>query len=176
VTPSPTFQDLIRVAREKLKDNGDRIAAIPHPFRNTWWPDEPTMQDELLSDRGISRPPADIEKVFAEEVTAIRDALGELGLDSDVADDDAGDRIMRLMNTQAKALSLWDQIGIPVRRLGNVVIRIRAPRDVMGAPIVQALTIDAYIRGAGAKTADDAVKLADLRRQLERWRSATVLL
>ena len=46
-----------------------------------------------------------------------------------------------------------------MRRLGEQVFRILAPRDAMGSPIVQAIHVDEYVRGVSIRSAKDAARL-----------------
>jgi hypothetical protein len=80
------------------------------------------------------------------------------------------------LNTQADALGIWDKIAIPIRRRGDLVFRILAPRDVMGSPIVEALPVDHYIRGVSVKTAEDAASINHLTEMLNRWRNTSIVL
>jgi mRNA-degrading endonuclease toxin of MazEF toxin-antitoxin module len=83
---------------------------------------------------------------------------------------------MMSLNTEGDAFGIWDKIGIPIRRRGEVVFRIRAPRDVTGSPVIQDLHVDCYIRGVSIKTADDAACLAHLTGRLTGWRLTSILL
>ena len=67
-------------------------------------------------------------------------------------------------------------IAIPVRRRGEQVFRILAPRDVMGSPIVQTLHVDHYIRGVSIKTAEDAAYIGGLTKKVSRWRLTSLVL
>jgi hypothetical protein len=51
----------------------------------------------------------------------------------------------------------------PLRVRGDLVFRIVAPRDVFGAPHVEAILVDEYIRGVPSQTARDSWKLIDCR-------------
>jgi hypothetical protein len=177
----PTFDQVIKAVHAALHDGDDRIAESPHAFRGTWWPSEPTLQQQLLSDHGVPSPLPEIEEQFREEVAAIRESLNAFQVDPGLADwqkggSEPGRLMMRSLNIQGMALDLWEQIALPVRRFGAVVVRIRAPGDVMGSPILHALPIDEYIRGVSAKTSDDVAQVEALQRRVEQWRTAAVLL
>ena len=126
-------------------------------------------------------PAPEIEKAFYDEVGAIRDSLKDASHIPALAGWQKGSTgaartMMMGLNTQADALGIWDRIAIPVRRRGDLVFRILAPRDVMGSPIVQALHIDYYIRGVSTKTAEDAACISRLTEKLNRWRVASLVL
>jgi hypothetical protein len=176
-----TYEQIITAARSILEDGEARIADAPAPFRATWWPGKPDFRQELLSDYGMPTPLPELEKVFYEEVGAIRKSLKDLDHTPALAawqneSTGAPRRMMMDLNTQADALGIWDQIAIPVRRRGDLVFRILAPRDVMGSPIVQGLHIDHYIRGVSTKTAEDAARIGRLTEKLNCWRLASLVL
>jgi len=155
-----TFEQIIAAARSKLENGKARIADAPCPFRATWWPGTPGFEQELLSDYGLPTPVPELEEAFRDDVGAIRESLKEVGHIPALAGWQRGSRgvartMMMSLNTQADALGIWDEIGIPVRRRGDLVFRILAPRDVMGSPIVQALHVDDYIRAVSTKTAEN---------------------
>jgi hypothetical protein len=123
----------------------------------------------------------EFEEAFYEEVGAIHGLLDNANQTRGLAESQeelagAQRRIRNSLNTRADALGVWDKIAIPVRRRGDSVFRIFAPRDVMGSPIIQALHIDQYIRGVSIKTAEDAACIARLTRRLERWRLTSLAL
>ena len=176
-----TFGQIITAARSRLEDGDARIADGPCPFRATWWPGTPGFEQELFSDYGMPTAVPELEKSFRDEVGAIRDSLKDAGHTPALArwqKGSAGDAqsMMIRLNTQADALGIWDEIAIPVRRRGDLVFRILAPRDVMGSPIVQALDIDEYIRGASIKTAEDAACISRLTKRLSHWRLVSFVL
>ncbi len=150
-------------------------------LRWSWWPSEPDFQTQLLSDFGISSSSLEIESEFQEEILAIKKALDELGHVSESADywqkgkSDAGHRLMLGLSQLAEALNVWDEIGVPIRRRGDIVFRIRAQRDVLGSPIISALPVDFYVRCVSQKTAEDAIEIAQLRKHLAWWRVGTIL-
>jgi hypothetical protein len=75
------------------------------------------------------------------------------------------------MNQRAVALDVWEQIAFPLRRRGDIIYRICAPREVLGGtPIVDAVATDEFIRGVSSATARYAQELARLRRRLRMWR------
>lgn len=170
-----TWEQIISGARSKLQDGEQRIADAPCPFRATWWPGRPDEEQQLLSGYGMPTSVPELEKCFYDEVDAIREALKDQGHSPPLAgwqknSTGAARRVMMGLNAQADALTIWDEIGVPIRRRGDSVYRILAPRDVMGSPIIEALDVDWYIRGASAKTADDAARIANLTRTLSQWR------
>ena len=83
---------------------------------------------------------------------------------------------MNSLNQAASALSIWDQIGIPIRLRGDIVFRIWAPRDVMGSPIIKALPIDVFVNGVAEHTVSDRIEIKRLKKNIDRWRVATIIL
>ena len=176
-----TFERIISAARSRLEDGDARIADAPCPFRATWWPGTPGFEQELLSDYGMPTAVPEFEKSFYDEIGAIRESLKDAGHTPALAgwqngSTGAARSVMIGLNTQADALGIWDEIAIPVRRRGDLVFRILAPRDVMGSPIVQALDIDHYIRGVSIKTAEDAACTSRLTKRLSHWRLTSFVL
>ena len=176
-----TFEQIVTAVRPKLKDDEARIADSPGPFRETWWPGKTHLGQGLLSDHGVPTSFPEIERAFYDEVRAICDSLKQAGQKPKLAEwhkgsKDAGTGMMLSLNFQADALSIWDKIAIPVRRRGDIVFRILAPRNVMGSPIVEALHIDHYIQGVSIKTAKDAACISGLRKKVSRWRLISLVL
>lgn len=176
-----TFEQVIGAARSRLENGEARIADAPLPFRATWWPGAPDIAQQLLSDCGVPTPVPALEKAFRDEVGAILDCLKDAGHKPRLAkwqkgSTEAERQVMMGLNTQADALGIWDNIAIPVRRQGDLVFRILAPRDVMGSPIIEALHIDRYIRGASIKTTEDAASISRLTQLLNRWRVTSLVL
>jgi hypothetical protein len=176
-----TYETMIRSVREKLGCGSERISDAPTALRWSWWPDRPDLQDELSSDYGMNTDFHTLEKEFREELQAIREALDQLGHEPELADwqkssSDARRRVMQSLNQSAEALNVWDEIGVPIRRRGNTVFRIWAPRDVMGSPIIKALPADAFAIGAAEQTATDRIEIDRLKKLFENWRIAAIIL
>ena len=96
----------------KLRDDGTRISDSPRPFLGTWWPGTTSFEEELLSDYGVDGPSPELERAFHDEVNAIQDSLAE----SQDEPADPHQRMMLSLNLRAKALGIWEEIAIPVRR------------------------------------------------------------
>ena len=176
-----TYESIISRVREKLDCEPGRIAGAPAALWWSWWPINPDFQDQLLSDYGVDTRFSTLEKEFREEVQAIRETLNELGHQPDVADwqkssIDAGGKMMKGLNQAATALSVWDHIGVPIRRRGDTVFRIWAPRDVMGSPIIKALPIDVFVNGVADHTISDRIEIERLKKNLDKWRVVAVIL
>lgn len=175
------YEQVIAAARRRLATAAERLTTVPYPFRATWWPSEATFEQHLLSDYHFPTLAPELERDFQEEVGAIREALNELDFDPVLT---RGQKrlnldersLMKSVNIQAEALSVWDAIGVPVRRRGETVWHILAPRDVMGAPIIHPLDVDEYVRGAAIQTSLDATQIARLTKHLERWRVVAIAL
>jgi len=174
-----TYGQVIEAVRGKLNCGAERIADSPAALRWSWWPTEPDIQDQILSDYGAATDYSEIENEFQSEVAAIRESLKSLGHDTRLANWQKGSssKVAPLwtgLNRSADALALWDHFGMPVRRRGNLVFRIWAPREVMGgAPIIKALPLDLYIPAVTQKTAVDAAEIARLQTGLSRWRGVS---
>lgn len=103
-----THEQIIPAVRSRLEDGEARIAGAPCPFQATWWPGRPGLEQELLSDYGMPAPVPELEKVFYEEVSAIRDSLKDLGHTPGLSGwqkgaTGAAQRMMMGLNTQADA-------------------------------------------------------------------------
>jgi hypothetical protein len=176
-----TYEQIIAGARAKLADNGKRIANSPHPFRWAWWPADPTFDQELLSDHSVPGPLPQVEEAFRAEIAAVSEMLGKSGHTPELARWQKGGsgpvgRMMSSLSLQADSLGLWDEIGIPIRRHGELILHIRSPRDVMGSPVVEAMHVDNYVAGVCAKTADDAATIGRLKKRIGLWRSVAGVL
>jgi hypothetical protein len=178
-------ETLIDVIRNKLDCGEDRISDHPAPYAWGWWPRGPSFQDSLFSDYGILNEDKDttiqaLEAEYWEEVTAIHDALDELELEPTVASWRSSDENepagIKSLRQRASAIGYWEEIAIPVRRRGEVVYRIIAPRDVMGSPVVSPIPIDFYLLGTAERTGADAKEIAQLRKSVERWQAVAALL
>lgn len=181
MSKEPTYGDVLVAARSRVAAPESRFADEPQPFGATWWPGAATFEQQLLSDYSVESPMPDLSKDFFEEVSAIRDSLKELGHKVNLAEwqksgHEAGERMMAGLNRHAEALALWDQLCFPVRRRGDLVFRIQSPRDAMGTPIIQALTVDDYVRGTSVRTARASADLAGLAKSRDRWRVAAAVL
>jgi hypothetical protein len=176
-----TYEALITRVREKLSCGPERISDTPTPLRWSWWPDKPDLQDEFLSDYGVGASSRALENEFREEVRAIRETLDEQGREPNLANwqkgsDGAGRKVMQSLNQVAEALDVWEKIGVPIRCRNEVVFRIWAPRDAMGSPIIKSLQIDTFINGAAEQTAKDLIEIERLKKILEKWRTASIVL
>lgn len=171
------YAQVIAAVRAKLSCGAERIADAPAALRWSWWPTEPDIQDQLRSDYGVATDYSELENEFQSEVVAIRESLESLGHVPRLADWQGsssvdGTSLWTGLNRSAVALSLWDRFGMPVRRRGDLVFRLWAPRQIMGgAPIIKAVPIDLYILTVAQKTAIDAVEISRLQAALRRWRS-----
>lgn len=183
-----TYESISRRARERLDCGADRIADTPTDLRWSWWPStsKPDFQDELLSGYGVSDYGVDtrfstLAKEFSEEVGAIRETLDELGNKPDLAEwqkttFEPARKMMVSLNQAASAHSVWDQIGVPIRRRGDMVFRIWSPRDVMGSPIIKALPVDVFINGIADHTASNRIEIERLRKNMEKWQAVAIIL
>jgi hypothetical protein len=83
---------------------------------------------------------------------------------------EAATQMYKSLNQRSTAISLWEQIAFPLRRLGDIVFRIRAPRDVFGTPIIEAVLVDDFIRGVSLHTVSDKQKISRLQKRLTAWK------
>lgn len=173
-----THKQIITAVRSRLEGGQERIVDVPCPFRETWWPETPDFQTQLSSDMGM-QPSSELEEwiyeVFSEEVKAIRESLKDTGYEPEFAEWQKGStgavrNLWKSTNIQADAIGLWEKIAIPIRRRGDLIFRILAPRDVMGSPIVQILHVDDYIRGISRKTSEDKIRMTRLEKKLGNWK------
>ncbi len=173
-----TFANVIDGVRRQLSDEGGRIAEAPTPFNLAWWPNSLGVNEQILSDYGVPSEPEHLTEEFDAEVKAIHECLDKLGHAPGVAKwqktkDQNARRTYASLNQQAEALSVWEHIAFPLRRGGDVVFRISAPREVLGArPLVDALPVDDFIRGVSSQTVRDKLELARLHKLLRLWRLA----
>lgn len=176
-----TDEALITRVQGKLGCGPERISDMPTALRWSWWPDKPDLQDELLSDYGVNPTLRALENEFREEVRAIRETLDEQGHEPKLANwqkgsDGAGRKVMQSLNQVAEALDVWGEIGVPIRRRDEVVFRIWAPRDVMGSPIIKSFQVDMFINGVAEQTAKGLIEIERLKKILEKWRAASIML
>ena len=125
------------------------------------------------------QPSSELEKwiyeVFSEEVKAIRESLRDTGDEPELTEWQKGStgaarNLWISTNIQADALEFWEVIALPVRRRGDLIFRILAPRDVMGSPIIQILNVDDYIRGVSIKTSEDKIRITQMEKKLGNWK------
>lgn len=138
------FKDVIEDVRCQLLDDGRRIADAPAAFYLAWWPRsaaEVRFLQQLPSDHRLTVGPKELDEEFAAEVNAIYKCLNSRGYNPKFAEwqrrgelAEAEAKLEKSMNQRATALSLWEQITFPLRRRGDVVFRIQAPRDIFGSP------------------------------------------
>ena len=57
-----------------------------------------------------------------------------------------------------------------------MIFRIWAPRDVMGSPIIKNIPIDVFINAVARQTASDLIENERIKKLLEKWRGAALLL
>jgi hypothetical protein len=171
----PTYADLIARLRAELPDGHSRFSPIPVDFLRTWWPsqDEPsTFVEGLNSDYGQETGPPEVTAAYDAEVKAIRECMASLD-PNELKDDDPSSRVNRQVNRIAQAISFWEEIAFPIRRIGDRVYRIIAPRDALnGRPIVKEMSADDYIRGSTAISAVNRAELIKLKEQVgfyKRW-------
>lgn len=169
-----TFEQVIACVRRRLLDGGVRIAEAPTLFQHVWWPNSPSFEARLASDYGIYSGPEQLNEEFDMEVMAIQECLEETGYVPDfenwqLSEGPAG-RVYSSLNTRAMALSVWERIAFPLRRRGDVVYRICAPRDVLGRPLIDALIVDDFVRGISLQSANDKIDLARLKSSLVLWK------
>ena len=171
-------KQIITAVRSRLEGGQERIADAPCPFRETWWPEIPDFQTKLSSDM-VVQPSSELEKwiyeVFSEEVKAIRESLRDTGYEPELAEWQQGStgaarNLWTSTNIQADALGFWEVIALPVRRRGDLIFRILAPRDVMGSPIIQIHNVDDYIRGVSRKTSKDKIRIIQMEKKLGNWK------
>ena len=166
------YKDLIAGVQAELVDAHGRVSDRPTPFRWTWWLESPDFQDMILSDHGVpsddQMEQKELEAAFSEEVKTIQKVLMEKGFPAEKGSMDSA------FNLMAEALNVWDQICLPVRRTNEFVVRIHAPRDILGSPIFQRMALDDYVRGASAKTARDAAEIAAYQKRLRQWKGAAI--
>ena len=171
-----TLGDLIADVRRQLSDKGSRIAEDPVPFQLAWWLTSPTAMEqhvqELHSEYGQPSGPKTLNEEFFAEVRAIQDVLKNSFPLTKTGDElvDAGSEVEEGMNRRARAMSLWEQIAFPLRRYGDIIFRVRAPRDISGNPIIEAALTDDFIRGVSTHTAKDKVEIARLQKRLSLWK------
>lgn len=159
----------------RLNDAESRMSLGDFSMARAWfpqyWPGK--VEAEILADHGVSTGPEDLTKEFYEEVARLTDYLVDLG---DPKTGDPVDDLMEGVNRRARALQLWDWVGIPLRYRNGVVFHISSPGDVFGAPRIESLLASEYITSVAKKTASDEAELQQLRKSRSRWRYAALLL
>lgn len=160
---------------DRLNDAESRISINEFSMARAWfppyWPGK--VEAEILTDHGVSTGPDDLTKEFYEEAARLTDYLVDLG---DPKTGDSVDDLMQGVNRRAKALELWDWVGIPLRYRNGVVFHISSPGDVFGAPRIESLLAGEYITSVAKKTASDEAELQQLRKSRSRWRYGALLL
>lgn len=179
-----TFNEVIAGVRSQLSDEGIRIAKVPTPFKLAWWPSNSTATEQYIeqlhSDYGQSSGPKKLSEEFAAEVKAIQECLNthrhdpglakwqRLERDDEVAE--AATQMYKSLNQRATAISLWEQIAFPLRKQGDILFRIRAPRDISGSPIIDPMLVDDFIRGVSSHTVGNKQEIARLQKRLNLWK------
>jgi len=176
-----TYEDIIGRVKEKLNCSSDRISDVPTSFGRSWWPFQLDYQDELLSEYHIGTKFKALEKEVCEEIDAIRETLDELEYETEIADSqkrsaDDGSQMMTAVYRLSTAKDIWDQIGVPIRRRGNIVFGIWTSTDVFISPIIKASPIDLFVNVLVEKTSSDRIEIERLKKTMDKWRSATIIL
>lgn len=185
-----TYEDIINRVRAKLGCGAERISNAPAPFRWSWWPYEPDIIAQLLSDHGLDTEFPDLEKEFYEEVRAIRETLDELGWEpisprmrrnhpkrhSTIELPASFFAFQKEIDLHATALILWQEIAVPIRRRGEFVFRIWPPRDLMGSPIIQVLPLSTFLVNVVRQSAEDRREAYHLKDQLGKWKAGATIL
>jgi hypothetical protein len=186
------WRSLASAVRERLKCGRDRIADGPVPSAVKWWPEPLSVQLELLSDVGVSEGPEELIEEWSEEVLAIQNLLDGVVPNEDPSPGQSGAayRLERTTALRARAIAVWDQIGVPIRWREGLVHHIHSPNDVLGAPAIRVLPPEAYTEALTERLAAEvavtdplrrmvAAQAADagvLRRRVAAWRAATTVI
>jgi hypothetical protein len=176
---NPTYAEVRAAARGRLPNADARLPLVPIPLSAAWWPTGVSFEDQVHADLTAPRETPLLHE-YHEEMTAIRDALDELGHSPKLQKWQATGRsthegLWRGLNREAVAHSLWRTLAMPIRRRGEVVHRV-VSANVLGAPVVQSLPTDDYVHGVAIWTAQAAVNVATLAKSRANWRAAALLL
>lgn len=172
-----TYELIVNRVRQIRNFGPDRMADEPINRSLGWWPwpSKPDFNDYLMSDYGMNDDDADarfsaLQKEYWEEIKAIREVLDELEKEEN------GRTITDHLNQTGRAIRIWEQIGVPIRRKGDTVFKIWAPRDVMGLPIIKSMYIDWFVIGVTEHTASNYIEIEILKKKLDRWRLGAIIL
>jgi hypothetical protein len=167
------YNEIIQYVRKKLNCGADRITTDPYFSRNNWWPQPLDIQDKISSDHGFSVKFKEIEYEFNEEFNAILEIVRQ----KDPKNDSSEDIIMRTAEQIATALNIWDQIGVPIRRRGDILYRIWAPEQIIGGtPIIKACHIENFIHEAERKINSNKHTINNLMKKLENYKAFIIII
>lgn len=177
---SKAYSEVARSASAKLPKGDQRLAPAPSDLRRCFWPTQITLENEIVSNYGTDSQHAELQTDFADEVEAIRLALREHWEESSPNDptpdpEDSKERLLRGIDEKAAALSVWDQIGLPLRRKGDMLYHLTAPRDVMGKAIIRQMAVDEFLNFVAYETAETRIEIERLTRHLAAWRLAAIV-
>lgn len=181
MTPIQPTANWIENVQTKLAHGKWRITESDVNLRLSWFPEHlnPTFPDWLKSDRGIddddiSTEELDLRRQFWQEVQALIELVPE-GTEEELADWQKGapeglKGAYLATNRKAKALSLWDRFGVPLRIKKNRIYRIWAPRDLLIAePIISKINAQDFLVAVCEKTAEDSGEIHRLKNKLTNW-------
>ncbi len=174
--------DLIDSVRAKLDEPDGRIVSEVREITafSWWWPDEINGGTALLAamDAIESKYP-ELENVSMDEVGAIYHALVDSGFRPKLASyqtlTPGSIELYTGRETRAHALRLWDLIGIPIQRVGDMLYHFTSSPDVFGTPIIREISVEEYVRACGNQLAARTASRATLGVNRDRWRSAASL-
>lgn len=168
---------LVARLRAALPDGELRFLCSSSPLSLTWFPSQPTDLQLLLSDHSapdVDEPEEEdiLRLEWRNEIGAITKVLEEVDARDPSFDQSTPEaRFDAGLDRRARALSIWDAYGVPLRLRKNVVFRIVSPRDLLGDPIVLGVPLPFFVVAMSAKTAHDSRSVVQLQRARLRWRS-----
>jgi hypothetical protein len=128
-----------------------------------------------MSDYGVSGGvDEELVEEWSEEVLTIQNLLDD-ALPGE-SPSTAEERVDRTMALRARALAVWDAVGVPIRWREGLVHHIRAPRDLLGTPIIRVLPPQEYAEALATRLWDEVARSAALNKRLRTWRVVAAVL
>lgn len=172
------WKSLASAVRDRLDCGSDRIADGPVSPAAKWWPEPQNFQVDLLSDLGLTDGPEELVEEWSEEVLAIQNLLDGVVPNEKPSpgQSEAAYRVWRSTVLRARAMAVWEQIGVAIRWREGLVHYIRSPNDVLGAPVIRVLTPEKYVEALTAKLKSEIERSASLRTRLRLWQLVAAVL
>ena len=173
--PSPELVQYVQELQGMVHAGSQRFIYCPVSLSLAYFPGVAffDVRTELNSNYGIETEFPAVERQFDEEVSALTSIIEDEG------PSDPNDSVARMnfsMAKRAHAMAEWGRIAVPIRLSGDQVVHIRAPRDLMGSPVISSLPLAEFLPLVAEHTALDRFRIIQLEAQLTVWKCVAAAL
>jgi len=172
---------IFSAAELRLQHAGRRIHYSKVPLGLSWFPEPPTIGEELRSSVLEYKDPdpggvRQVETDFWEELKLIEEHIPELS-DENLPDWQRRSKLdfmkpmWRVAGRRCLALALWSRYAVPLRIRNGRAFRIYAHSDAVGWPLIKSVPIDDTFADALCQlTAEQRMRIAALESSLDNWK------